>query len=99
MGCLDRLMPGSDHKLIVTSKVLTNSSNLVPVLNEAVPQSFNLQILMRNLTIEQKGDFGTQDVSYCDAQFGKPASAGQYTQVEISHEGDPVTMIKVTEAD
>jgi hypothetical protein len=92
------LMPGSDHKLIVTGRVLTNAGNLLPVLNEAVPQDLNPQILMLNLTIEQQGDFGTQDISYRDAQFEKPARAGEYTQVAISHEGDPVTLIKATEA-
>ena len=69
-------MPGPDHKLIVMGKVLTNAGNLVPVLNEAVPQGFNPQILMLNLMIEQQCNFETQDVSYRDARFEKPESAG-----------------------
>ncbi len=92
------LMPGSRHKLIVTGKVLTNNGSLVPVLKPAIPQGFNPQILMLDLTIEQQGDVGTEDISYRDARFEKPAEAGSYTEVAIQYDGTPVTSIPVTDA-
>lgn len=92
------LMPGSDPKLIVTGKVETNASNMHPKLKEAVPQGINPHVLLLTLTIDQTGDLGTQDISYRPARFEKPAERGQYTQVQISFDGESCLTLDVTEA-
>ncbi|SMH38382.1 hypothetical protein [Mesorhizobium australicum] len=91
------LMPGSPSKLIVTGQVETTAGNKVPRLTEAKPQGVNPKILILDLSIVKEGDVGTDDVSYRDARFTKPASRGQYTQVEIRFGTEHVTTIEVGE--
>jgi hypothetical protein len=91
-------MPGSDHKLIVTGMVETVGGNLQPKLIEASPQGINPQTLLLNLSIVDTGNIGTKDINYRDARFEKPASSGQYTNVEVFFEGDSCFGIEVTEA-
>lgn len=92
------LMPGSDPKLIVAGQVETSASNMHPKLMETIPQGINPQILLLTLTIEETGDLGTQNIAYRPARFDKPAERGQYSQVEISFDGESCLTLDVTEA-
>lgn len=92
------LQPGSENKLIVVGKVTTFGGNMVPTLTEIVPQGINPSILLLELTIVDTGKPGTKDISPRPVRFEKPASKGQYSQVDISFEDETCLLLDVTEA-
>ncbi|UWQ36564.1 hypothetical protein K3552_13775 [Leisingera aquaemixtae] len=92
------LMPPSSGTLIVVGRVVTNGGDLQPKLTERIPQGINPQILILDLTIEQTGGPGTNDVAQRDVRFEKQASQGQHSTVEIYFEGEQCTSLEITEA-
>ena len=83
------LQPGKKPTLYVIGQAETSAGNIIPVLEEAVPQGINPQILMLNAVPKQQGDMGTSDVSPRPFSFEKPAEKRQYTSVSImSEHGD-----------
>lgn len=92
------LMPGSDHKLIVDGDVETNGGNLVPKLTMRTPQGFNPRILLLDLTIEDTGGPGTDDIAYRPVRFETPAEKGDYSNVDIFWDGEICISLEVSEA-
>lgn len=91
------LQPPGPSKLIVVGKVVTNGGQLQPKLTERVPQGLNPTILLLDLTIVDTGGVGTADVAPRDVRFEKPASEGEYKQVEIHFDGQLQLSLDVTE--
>lgn len=91
------LMPGSPSRLYVVGKVETNAQNLVPRLTRTVPQGTNPTILFVDLTIVPDG-IGPQVVSYQDVRYEETATQGQYSEVAILWEGEPMLCLQVSEA-
>ena len=81
--------------LHVTGEVETNNGSIVPVLKPSVPQGINPKILILELTLEDTGKPGTDDVSYRPVKFQRDVQEGQHTQVQILWEGDEIAMIDV----
>lgn len=92
------LQPPDPSRLIVIGKVVTNGGDLQPKLKERVPQGVNQNILLLDLTVEQTGKPGTDDIAPRDVRFDKPAGQGAYKQVEIYFEGERCLTLEVQEA-
>jgi len=92
------VMPGAAQDLTVSGQVETGSGTLLPQLTERVPQGINPEILLLDLTIVESGQTGLPVVGFREAIFRRPASKGQFTQVEILCKDDTCVSIKVTEA-
>mgnify|MGYP003649911283 CR=1 FL=1 len=78
--------PGKTPRLFVTGQVETTNGAIVPVLTKREPQGINETILILDLTIEDTGKPGTDDVAFRDA----------YKQVDIQYENEQVALIEVS---
>jgi hypothetical protein len=87
----DRQPPGVN--LTVTGKVKTTNSNQVPHLAKANPQGFNPAILLLDLSITTSGDAGGTVNGTRDVEYREDIKAGQYTSVQIRHEGKGIALI------
>jgi len=85
--------PGS--KLHVSGEVETTNSAIVPVLKPAVPQGINPNILILDLTLENAGGPGTDDINYRPAKYEDDIREGLYYQVHINWEGATVDTVDV----
>lgn len=91
------LMPGKPSQIIVKGEVETNGGHLVPVLDKAVPQGFNPQILLLTLSIRDTGMVGTADVTFRPVRYSAPASAGQFSDVTVLWDGQAILNLAVSE--
>lgn len=89
------LQPPGPSKLIVTGEVETNAGNLVPGLTRAVPQGFNPQQLILELSITESGNIGTQDVAFRKVPYEEPAGENDFTSVAIRWHGDIIETLTV----
>jgi hypothetical protein len=87
----DRQPPGVN--LTVTGKVKTTNSNQVPHLAKTSPQGFNPAILLLDLSITTSGDVGGTVNGTHDVEYHEDIKAGQYTSVQIRHEGNDIALI------
>ena len=92
------LMPGSPSKLIVVGEVETSASNKKPVLTRAIPQGTVSQVLILDLHIASQGGIGTQAFQFWPVRHEEDANKGQFTQVSIRWDGEPLMNLKVSEA-
>ncbi len=88
-------MDASAVPFYVIGQVETNNGAKRPILKRAVPQGFNPQILILILTIEDAGGVGTTDVNYRDARFDDKVTLGQYSEVQVIYESNPVASVPV----
>jgi hypothetical protein len=79
----------------VTGQVETVSGNIRPVLRPANPQGINPSILILELTLEDSGGGGTDDVSFRDTRYDESIRIGQYTEVDVRHGSENVTLTPV----
>jgi hypothetical protein len=80
--------------LHVTGLVETSNSNQTPVLTEASPQGINPAILILNLSITTSG-VGNDVMGWKPAPFRKSVKRGQYSTVDIHHDGKSIAQVDV----
>lgn len=91
----DRRPGPPSPRLHVTGEVETTRSSLVPVLTPTVPQGINEKILFLDLTIEDTGGIGTDDVAFRKVAYECDVTEGQHTHVEIKWEGVTIVELEV----
>jgi hypothetical protein len=87
----DRQPPGVNLK--VTGSITTTYSNQVPHLTKARPQGINPAILLLDLSITTSGDVGNTVIGTRDVEYREDIKAGQYTSVQVRHEGKEIARI------
>ena len=89
-------MPGGPGHLTVIGEVDVGNIASSAHLKETVPQGINPKILLLDLTITLDGE-GYPKKIYKQARFDKPATAGQFTSVDIMWEGNKIVDMEVEE--
>ncbi len=74
---------GEHRKLRVTGEVEVTSTNIEPLLTEAVPQGINPDILILELSTKTTDNVGADVLVWKCAVFEKDISEDQYSQVDI----------------
>lgn len=101
-SAVENSQPGGDGAIefYVTGEVQVIRGNLVPVLHEPASPGLNEKILLLDLSFDECGDAGSDIVCFKPVRFDKVVSRKQeHETVEIRHENELVTSIKVTFVD
>ncbi len=95
---IENRQPPLDQKAVpfwVAGKVETRRGNIKPILREADAPSINPKLLILNLTLEDTGGGGTDDVAFRDVRYDKKVALGRFEQVEIRAGDENIATITV----